>query len=106
MVWRELVVRHRSIPAVIQRGDRRQAKSLGRFGDAFRSAGVGLLLFSVVGTTIAGAEVAFFVTLLVAWLLFPVLVGVRSTLDAGCAFMLISIGVVVVVGLAQAGPVP
>jgi hypothetical protein len=31
-------------------------------------------------------------------------VGIRSTLDAGCAFMLISIGVLVVVGLAQNGP--
>jgi hypothetical protein len=66
--------------------------------------GVGLLMFSVVGAAIAGAEVALFVTVLTAWLLFPVLVGIRSTLDAGCAFMLISIGVLVVVGLAQNGP--
>jgi hypothetical protein len=62
------------------------------------------LLFSVVGAAIAGAEVALFVTVLTAWLLFPVLVGIRSTLDAGYAFMLISIGVLVVVGLAQNGP--
>jgi hypothetical protein len=61
-------------------------------------------MFSVVGAAIAGAEVALFVTVLTAWLLFPVLVGIRSTLDAGCAFMLISIGVLVVVGLAQNGP--
>jgi hypothetical protein len=61
-------------------------------------------MFSVVGASIAGAEVALFVTVLTAWLLFPVLVGIRSTLDAGCAFMLISIGVLVVVGLAQNGP--
>jgi len=76
----------------------------GRLRDALRSAGVGLLLFSVVGNAIAGAEAAFFVTMLAAWVLFPVLVGIRSTLDAGCAFMLISIGVLVVVGLAQKGP--
>jgi hypothetical protein len=66
--------------------------------------GVVLLLFLVVGAAIAGAEVALFVTVLTAWLLFPVLGGIRSTLDAGCAFMLISIGVLVVVGLAQNGP--
>jgi hypothetical protein len=76
----------------------------GRLGDALRSVGVGLLLFLVVGAAIAGAEVALFFTVLTAWLLFPVLGGIRSTLDAGCAFMLISIGVLVVVGLAQNGP--
>jgi hypothetical protein len=41
-----------------------------------------------------------FCTVLVAWLLFPLLVGLRNTLDAGCTFMLISLGVVVVVGFA------
>jgi hypothetical protein len=72
--------------------------------DTLKSAGVGLLLFAVVASTIAGAEVAFFFTVLAAWLLFPMLVGIRNTLDAGCAFMLISVGVVVVVQLARNGP--
>ena len=62
------------------------------------------MLFSVVVSTTAGAETAFFFTILAAWLLFPMLVGFRNTLDAVCAFMLISIGVVMVVGLAQIGP--
>jgi hypothetical protein len=39
-----------------------------------------------------------------AWLLFPLLVGLGRTLDAGCAFMLISVGVVLVVSAAQNGP--
>jgi hypothetical protein len=41
---------------------------------------------------------------LAAWLLFPLLVGLRNTLDAGCAFMLILVGVMLVVGLAHNGP--
>lgn len=63
-----------------------------------------LLLLAVVGSAIVGAETAFFVVLLAAWLLFPVLVGLRNTLDAGCTFMLIAVGVVVVVELARSGP--
>jgi drug/metabolite transporter (DMT)-like permease len=57
-----------------------------------------------VVSAIAGAQTALFFTILAAWLLFPMLVGFRNTLDAGCAFMLISLGVVMVVGLAQNGP--
>jgi hypothetical protein len=75
-----------------------------RARDAIKSTVVGLLLLSVVVTAIAGADAAFFGTVLAAWSFFPVLVGVRRTLDAGCAFMLISIGVLVVVELAQNGP--
>ncbi len=61
------------------------------------------MLLSVVASTIAGSERGFFSTLLASWLLFPVLVGFRNTLDAGCAFMLISLGVMMAVGLAQHG---
>ena len=74
-----------------------------RAWDALKSAGVGLLLLSVVVCAIAGAEGALFVTMLAAWLLFPLLVGVRNTLDAGCAFMLVSLGIVVVVSVARDG---
>ena len=75
----------------------------GQFRAALESAAVGLLLFSVVASSIAGSEVALFSTVLVAWVLFPLLVGFRNALDAGCVFMLISLGVVVVVGVAQNG---
>ncbi len=75
-----------------------------QFWDTLRSAGVGLLLLSVVISTIAGAEAALLFTVLAAWLLFPLLVGLERTLDAGCAFMLISVGVVLVVSAAQNGP--
>ena len=70
---------------------------------ALESAVVGLLLFSVIASSIAGSETMLFSTVLVAWVLFPLLVGFRNALDAGCAFMLISLGVVVVVGVAQYG---
>jgi hypothetical protein len=74
-----------------------------RAWDALESAGVGLLLLSIVACAIAGAEGALFVTMLAAWLLFPLLVGFKNTLDAGCAFMLVSLGVVVVVSVARDG---
>jgi hypothetical protein len=83
-------------------GSRAVLEPENRARDGLKSAGVGLLL-SVVVSVIAGAQTVFFFTLLAAWLLFPVLVGLRSTLDAGCAFMLISVSVVVVVGVAQNG---
>jgi len=71
---------------------------------ALESAVVSLLLFSVVVSTIAGSGVVLYGTVLAAWLLFPLLVGFRNTLDAGCAFMLISLGIVVVVEVAKYGP--
>jgi hypothetical protein len=74
-----------------------------QFRAALESAVVGLLLFSVVASSIAGSEVALVSTVVAAWVLFPLLVGFRNTLDAGCTFMLISLGVVVVVGVAQNG---
>ena len=71
---------------------------------ALESAVVSLLLFSVVVSTIAGSGAVLYGTVLAAWLLFPLLVGFRNTLDAGCAFMLISLGIVVVVEVAKYGP--
>jgi hypothetical protein len=71
--------------------------------DALKSAGVGVLLLSVVVSTIADAEGALFLTMLTAWLIFPLLVGFKNTLDASCAFMLVSLGVVVVVSVARDG---
>lgn len=90
--------RSRTVPTWINSVERRD-----RLVEVFRSAGLGLLLFSVVAAVIAGAQTVFFFTLLAAWILLPLLVGFRNTLDAGCTFMLISLGVVVVVGVAQNG---
>ena len=71
-----------------------------RLLDWVKSGVVGLLLLSVV----AGSGMALFATMLVAWSLFPVVVGFRNALEAGCAFMLISVGVLVVVSVARHGP--
>lgn len=71
---------------------------------ALESVVVGSLLLSVVVSAIAGAEGALYFTMVAAWLLFPLVVGLRNTLDAACAFMLVSVGIVVVVWIARHGP--
>jgi len=75
-----------------------------RLLDLLRSGAMGLLLFSVEVSVVAGSGMGLFATKLVAWSLFPVLVGLRNVLEAGCAFMLISVGILVVIGAAQHGP--
>jgi Kef-type K+ transport system membrane component KefB len=75
----------------------RSVRGKDRLRAVFESVVVGLLLFSVVVSTLAGAEAALLFTVLVAW---------KNTLDAGCAFMLISLGVVVVVWVARNGSLP
>ncbi len=79
-------------------------RDYGRTGELVRSSVVGLLLFSVVAFSIAEAGTALFCTVILAWALFPLLVGTRDALEAGCVFMLISLGFVVVVSLARYGP--
>ena len=48
-----------------------------------------------------GAETVFFSTIVAAWLVLPVVVGLKNVLDAGCFYMLISLGIAVVVGVAS-----
>ena len=50
-----------------------------------------------------GAEAVYFSAIAVAWLVLPAIVGLRNVLDAGCYFMLVSLGIVVVVGVASHG---
>ena len=105
----------------VEEGDMRFVRSEGRVGpgwpstryrlfDLFKSGLVGLLLLSVVVSVIAGPGMGLlpgmglFATILVPWALFPMLVSLRNVLEAGCAFMLISVGILVVVGAAQHGP--
>jgi len=52
-----------------------------------------------------GAKAAFFLTIVAAWLILPVVVGLRNVLDAGCFYMLISLGIVIVVDVARYGPI-
>ena len=84
----------------------RKAKAEGRDRTALCGPGLGSvvlasLLFCEVASAMVGAEAVFFSTLLVAWLVLPIIVGPRNVLDAGGGFMLVSLGVVVIVSLAS-----
>ncbi|HET7273389.1 MAG TPA: hypothetical protein VFI90_20140 [Rubrobacter sp.] len=76
----------------------------GRPGSEFGSAVLALLLFTEVATSMVGAETVYFISLVVAWMVLPAVVGLRNVLDAGCYFMLVSLGIVLVVDVAHHGP--
>ena len=78
-----------------------KGQALGRLGPTLRSVVLALLLICEVATAIVGAETVFFSTIVVAWLVLPLIVGPRNVLDAGCFYMLISLGIVMVVGVAS-----
>jgi hypothetical protein len=63
-----------------------------------------LLLVEVV-SSLVGAETVFIVCIVLAWLVLPAVAGFRNILDAGCLYMLVSLGIVVVVHVAVHGPV-
>ena len=71
-----------------------------RLGDSYGSVVLALLLISEVASLLAGAGTLFFVSIVAAWLVLPAIVGFKNLLDAGCFFMLVSLGIVVVVDLA------
>ena len=77
----------------------------GRLGTTLGSLVLASLLLCEVAAAMIGAEAVFFSTLVAAWLVLPVLVGLRNGLDAGCFYMLISLGIVVVVDAARYGPI-
>ena len=62
------------------------------------------LLLAVVASVMAGSPAAFLGSVLGAWLALGAIVGVRNVLDAGCFFMLLVVGVILVVDLAASGP--
>jgi hypothetical protein len=87
-------------------GPRRTGAS--RAGQRFRSAvesGVlaGLLL-AVVASALMEATAVFLCAVVGAWVVLAVIVGPRNVLDAGCYFMLVVVGVIVVMDLATNGP--
>jgi hypothetical protein len=71
--------------------------------EALGSAGLGFMLFLVVASSIAGAGWVFAAALAITWLLLSASVGLRNTLDAGCAFMVVALGIAVVTALARSG---
>jgi hypothetical protein len=62
------------------------------------------LLLAVVASVMAGSQAALLGAVLGAWLALGSIVGVRNVLDAGCFFMLLVVGVILVVDLATNGP--
>jgi predicted membrane protein len=77
----------------------------GRLGPKLGSVVLASLLLCEVAAAILGAEAVFFSTIVAAWLVLPAIVGQRNVLDAGCFYMLISLGIVVVVDVARYGPI-
>ena len=76
----------------------------GNGGGWLGSAVLAVLLFSEVASAMVGAEMVFFSAVVAAWFILPAIVGLRSVLDAGGYFMLVSLGIVVVVDVAHHGP--
>jgi hypothetical protein len=75
----------------------------GRLGPTFGSVVLALLLLCEVASMMVGAQAIFFSTLVAAWLVLPAVVGQRNVLDAGCFYMLVSLGIVV--DVARHGPI-
>jgi hypothetical protein len=77
----------------------------GRFGPTLESVVLASLLLCEAAAAMVGAEAVFFSTIVAAWLVLPAVVESRNVLDAGCFYMLISLGIVVVVDVARYGPI-
>ena len=77
----------------------------GRARAELGSALLAVLLLVEVASSLVGAETVFFVCIVLAWLVLPAVVGFRNILDAGCLYMLVSLGIVVVVHVAVHVPV-
>jgi len=73
----------------------------GRVGSNLGSTVLALLLISEVASSIAGAGTVFSASVVVAWLVLLAVVGIENVLDAGCFYMLVSLGIVVVVDVAS-----
>jgi hypothetical protein len=77
----------------------------GRLGPTLGSVVLASLLICEVASAMVGAQAVFFSTIVAAWIVLPAVVGPRNVLDAGCFYMLISLGIVVVVDVARYGPI-
>ena len=75
-----------------------------RFRSAVESGVLAGLLLAVVVCALTGSSAVLFGAVAGAWLVLAVIVGPRNVLDAGCAFTLVVVGVIVVVDLATNGP--
>ena len=74
-------------------GTRRGGRRLGEVSGSV----VLLLLFSEVASLVTGIGALYFASIAAAWLVLPAVVKFENVLDAGCFFMLVSLGVLIVV---------
>jgi 4-amino-4-deoxy-L-arabinose transferase-like glycosyltransferase len=79
----------------------RDGAARGRLGPTLGSVVLVSLLICEVAAAMVGAEAVLFSTIVAAWLVLPAVVGLRNVLDAGCIFMLVSLGIAMVVGVAS-----
>jgi predicted membrane protein len=77
----------------------------GRLGPMLGSVVLASLLLCEVAAAMVGAEAVFFSTIVAVWLILPAVVGPKNGFDAGCFYMLVSLGIVVVVYVARYGPI-
>lgn len=77
-----------------------------RLGEASGSVVLLLLLFSEVACLVTGMRALYFASIVAAWLVLPAVVEFENVLDAGCFFMLVSLGILIVINLAGQGQVP
>ena len=77
----------------------------GRAWSELGSALLAVLLLVEVASSLVGAGTVFFICTVLAWLVLPAVVGFRNILDAGCLYMFVTLGIVVVVHVAVHGPV-
>ena len=75
-----------------------------RLRSAVESGLLAGLLLAVAVSVVVGAPAMFLCAVVGAWLALAAVVGPRNVLDAGCYFMLLVVGVILVVDLATNGP--
>ena len=79
-------------------------RSRHKLRSAAESAVLAGLLLTVVAATLTGSFAALSCAVVGAWIALAVIVGPRNVLDAGCAFMLLVVGIVLISDLASNGP--
>lgn len=79
------------------------ARARDRLRVALESGVIGVLLLTAAVSVMVGSPGLLLCAVVGAWLSLAAIVGPRNVLDAGCYFMLVVVGVIVVVDLATGG---
>lgn len=79
------------------------ARARDRLWVALESGVIGVLLLTAAVSVMVGSPGLLLCAVVGAWLSLAAIVGPRNVLDAGCYFMLVVVGVIVVVDLATGG---